>query len=142
MSDKTELIYYLILLVFLLFYAGKLAWKYSPHFISQRERRGLSDWLYGKKRVGMVASTCFVVFFFYDMFFLDPLVKKMKLQNDKKTVISDTERSSPVKSVSNQNNKKLHKKHYDTLTQSIANNMDSTSHSDTGDIKTDTVKSN
>jgi len=139
MSDNIKLIFYLILLVLLLFYAGKMAWKYSIHFISPREKRGLSDWTYGKKRVAMVASTCFVVFFFYDMLFLDPLDKKMKPENEKNITVSDTTFDTQSKNVLNQKKTKRQLTNNDTLKVKPIAIDDKSAKTDSNIICTDTT---
>ena len=138
MDNRTELIVYLILLVLLLFFSGKIAWKYSPDFISGRDRWRNSKWVLFRIRMGMVGSTLFVVFFIYDMIFLEPLQKKMKPINDNKVTISDTSESSQSKSVSNENNKNKHKhkREHDTTHvtfSSVSNNNISDIDSTQGD---------
>ena len=83
-------IVHFIILVLILFFASKLAWKYSPRFISRRERYRNSDFKILQVRLGMIGSTCVIVGYLYCYLFIPSLVGQKKPFESNKTTTSDT----------------------------------------------------
>ena len=85
------IVHFIILAVIFLF-AGRLAWKYSPRFISRRERYRNSDYKILKMRLGMIAFTCGMIGVYYYAIFIRPLVEQNKPSENNKTSAFDTSR--------------------------------------------------
>jgi len=98
---------HIIILAIILIFAGKLAWKYSPRFISRRERYRNSDYKILQMRLGMIGSTCIIVGYLYCLLFIPSLVGQKKLIENNKKNTSDT--AGYVESVTIPVNNKRHK---------------------------------
>jgi len=83
-------ILHFIILGIIFLFASILAWKYSPRFISRRDRYRNSDFKILQIRLGMIATTCGIIGVYYFAIFIHPLVGQNKHLKGGKTSTLDT----------------------------------------------------